>query len=160
MAFVEALGPILPRRLRNVGISQALESHSQTFEEDSLRELSPLQEWDTAGEGPTSLTSYAKPLGPASFHWLNSDGTPTSPQDLCKTNLLPDLWLAGRDLKGTPLPDIAAPLITASSITILWGQLAKDWDGVSVRVNDIERFRWFRGDGPPSFSWARERKED
>jgi hypothetical protein len=73
-----------------------------------------------------------------------------------------DLWLADKGLKGTPLPEIAAPIIiTTSSITIPWAsQLAKNWDGVSVRVNDIERFRWFQGDGPPSFSWTRKRKED
>jgi hypothetical protein len=73
-----------------------------------------------------------------------------------------DLWLADKGPIGSPLPDIAAPVITSASITLSWmNQLPKNWDGVSVRVNDVERYRWFQGDdGSASFSWLREKNED
>ena len=72
-----------------------------------------------------------------------------------------DLWLAGRGPIGSPLPSVTAPIIDGANITISWvKQLAKDWDGVSVRVNDVERYRWFKDHGPPTFTWIRQREED
>jgi hypothetical protein len=72
-----------------------------------------------------------------------------------------DLWLADRGPIGSPLPDVTLPVITGATISVSWAsQLARNWDGVSVRVNDVERFRWFQGDGPASFSLTREKEED
>lgn len=72
-----------------------------------------------------------------------------------------DLWLADKGPIGSPLPDITKPVIKGGQITFSWAsQLAKNWDGISVRVNDVDRFRWFKGQSPSSFSWTRGKDED
>ncbi|KAI9795785.1 MAG: hypothetical protein M1833_006806 [Piccolia ochrophora] len=64
----------------------------------------------------------------------------------------------------SPLPIIDDPRITTSNITFSWDQrpsvAAKanengTFDGVSVLVNDVERYRGYEADGPLVFTWER-----
>lgn len=56
---------------------------------------------------------------------------------------------------GSFLPNITAPIaVTASTITFAWAvpprrydDIAHSYDGLSVLVNDVERFRWYVGEG-------------
>jgi hypothetical protein len=53
-----------------------------------------------------------------------------------------DIYFADKGPIGSPLLEIAAPLISGASITFSWSsQLVKNWDGVVVRVNDVDRFK-------------------
>lgn len=75
----------------------------------------------------------------------------------------PGALLDGAQL-GSPLPEIAAPLVMSSQ-NILFNfpdLLAADADGISVLVNDVERFLGFREeDGKvDSFNWTRQREGD
>lgn len=46
------------------------------------------------------------------------------------------------------LPNITAPIaIGVSNITFAWAAPPKGYDGVSVLVNDVERHRWYVGEG-------------
>lgn len=58
------------------------------------------------------------------------------------------------------LPQILEPLVSlgmnVSSITFTWETLMYPFDGVSVLVNDVERFRGYAEDGFSSFSWSRD----
>ncbi|KAL8946635.1 MAG: hypothetical protein Q9222_006992, partial [Ikaeria aurantiellina] len=49
------------------------------------------------------------------------------------------------------LPDITAAATTASNITLRWTNppIERGYDGISVLVNDVERHRWYRGEGEP-----------
>lgn len=61
------------------------------------------------------------------------------------------------------LPAIASPIISVNSITFAWNQSAmaaasshKDtYDGMSILVNDVERYRGYQDQGPPRFTWSR-----
>ena len=66
------------------------------------------------------------------------------------------------DQKGTPLPEIQVPIInagaagTAANITFLWEGIPTDWDGISVLVNDVERYRGYSDRGnAETFTWER-----
>lgn len=65
--------------------------------------------------------------------------------------------LRGDGLLDSLLPNITAPtLINASSITFSWPpELPSPYDGVSVLVNDVERWRWYRGEGEPGYTYER-----
>ncbi|KAI0471553.1 hypothetical protein GGR56DRAFT_77274 [Xylariaceae sp. FL0804] len=68
--------------------------------------------------------------------------------------------LQGDAQLGTALPVLLAPAIAAnasrSTITFSWRPPpAPAWDGISVLVNDVERFRGFFADGVQNFTWAR-----
>ena len=56
---------------------------------------------------------------------------------------------------GSPLPNIAAPVLGASNITFSWSQPPQPYDGISVLVNDVERHRWYFGEGAPSHTFYR-----
>jgi len=72
-----------------------------------------------------------------------------------------DLWLAGKGPIGSPFPELTTPLVSGLDITFTWAEkLAKSWDGVSILVNDVERHRWFTGQGPSTFSWSRSKEQD
>ena len=46
------------------------------------------------------------------------------------------------------LPNITAPIaVAASNITFAWAVPPHGYDGLSVLVNDVERFRWYVGEG-------------
>ncbi|KAK0728559.1 hypothetical protein B0T26DRAFT_176551 [Lasiosphaeria miniovina] len=71
--------------------------------------------------------------------------------------------LQGDAQLGSPLPSIPAPNITLgsalSSITFTWGlSPGPELDGLSVLVNDVERFRTYFADefdSSPNFTWTR-----
>jgi hypothetical protein len=58
------------------------------------------------------------------------------------------------------IPSILPPLINNTNITFTWDGLARGYEGVSVLVNDVERFRGFPEDGDTSFTWTRKAAED
>ncbi|KAL7625732.1 hypothetical protein AAE478_004955 [Parahypoxylon ruwenzoriense] len=68
--------------------------------------------------------------------------------------------LQGDAQLGSPLPVILAPIIntTLSTITFRWEPPpGVRYDGISVLVNDVERYRGFFGDeGSDEFVWTRE----
>ncbi|KAF2737870.1 hypothetical protein EJ04DRAFT_487494 [Polyplosphaeria fusca] len=63
--------------------------------------------------------------------------------------------LRGDAQLGRGVPSILPPAINGSNITFEWEPLVRGWDGVSVLVNDVERFRGLDG-GETEFTWVRE----
>ncbi|KAF2178488.1 LCCL domain protein [Zopfia rhizophila CBS 207.26] len=63
--------------------------------------------------------------------------------------------LRGDAQLGRAIPEIHTPLISSTNITFTWEGVAPGYEGVSVLVNDVERFRGFHTDGDNSFSWTR-----
>lgn len=63
--------------------------------------------------------------------------------------------LRGDAQLGSAIPSILDPIINGSTITFAWKGLARGYEGVSVLVNDVERFRGFHGDSDDSFTWNR-----
>ena len=66
--------------------------------------------------------------------------------------------LRGRDGQlGSLLPNITVPIaIALSNITFAWAAtLPKGYDGVSVLVNDVERYRWYLGEGAAQHTFFR-----
>ncbi|KAI0024565.1 hypothetical protein F4780DRAFT_607879 [Xylariomycetidae sp. FL0641] len=65
---------------------------------------------------------------------------------------------------GTALPQISSPIIntTTSSITFQWESPSEiRYDGISILVNDVERYRGFFSDGDNnSFIWTRDNSTD
>jgi hypothetical protein len=54
------------------------------------------------------------------------------------------------------LPNITAPIaVTASNITFAWALPPQAYDGLSVLVNDVERFRWYVGEGEAQETFQR-----
>ena len=56
------------------------------------------------------------------------------------------------------LPNLTQPILGASNITFAWEPPPPPYDGVSVLVNDVERHRWYYGEGDPSFTRERHPK--
>ena len=56
---------------------------------------------------------------------------------------------------GTLLPNITAPVIAATNITFNWSKPPPRYDGLSVLVNDVERYRWYYGEGTPAHTFDR-----
>ncbi|KAL8701139.1 MAG: hypothetical protein Q9201_005080 [Fulgogasparrea decipioides] len=58
------------------------------------------------------------------------------------------------------LPDITATVSTAHNITFNWANppLEKGYDGVSVLVNDVERYRWYYGEGKTEHTFERQKE--
>ena len=50
--------------------------------------------------------------------------------------------------KGSVLPDVVAPILGLSNITFTWRKPPAPYDGISVLVNDVERHKWYFGEGP------------
>ncbi|KAL9006613.1 MAG: hypothetical protein Q9188_000650 [Gyalolechia gomerana] len=66
--------------------------------------------------------------------------------------------LRGPDgLLHSSLPNITSVIPTVSNITFSWAlpPLKKGYDGISVLVNDVERFRWYYGEGEPDKTFWR-----
>lgn len=63
--------------------------------------------------------------------------------------------LRGDAQLGQGIPSILAPVINSTNITFTWEGLARGYEGVSVLVNDVERFRGFHEDGDSNFTWTR-----
>ncbi|KAL9629157.1 MAG: hypothetical protein Q9204_005437 [Flavoplaca sp. TL-2023a] len=55
------------------------------------------------------------------------------------------------------LPNVTAVASTASNITFSWTlpPFAKGFDGISMLVNDVERHRWYQGEGEPEHTFYR-----
>ena len=53
------------------------------------------------------------------------------------------------------LPNITEPVSGLSNITFDWSKPPHPYDGVSVLVNDVERYRWYYGEGAPSHTFYR-----
>lgn len=75
------------------------------------------------------------------------------------------LALRGDAQLGSPLPTIATPVINqgqnVSNITFGWGSPpGPEYDGISILVNDVERFRTYfednEFDNSPNFTWTRQ----
>ncbi len=45
-----------------------------------------------------------------------------------------------------------------NNITFGWTKPTPPYDGISVLVNDVERYRWYEGEGVDSFIWERRDK--
>lgn len=58
---------------------------------------------------------------------------------------------------GSALPQIIPPSIEHDNITFAFPDLTEDYDGISVLVNDVERFHKYGTDDPDFLSWVRQR---
>lgn len=63
--------------------------------------------------------------------------------------------LRGDAQLGRGIPEILEPVINATNITFTWEGLLRGYEGVSVLVNDVERFRGFHNNGDSNFTWTR-----
>ena len=63
--------------------------------------------------------------------------------------------LQGDAQLGSGVPSILEPVVNGTSITFVWKELLRGYDGVSVLVNDVERFRGGLGVNESSFTWTR-----
>lgn len=50
-------------------------------------------------------------------------------------------------------PNITAPAVGVANITFAWALPPPPYDGLSIVINDVERHRWYRGEGDPSYTW-------
>ena len=57
----------------------------------------------------------------------------------------------------SPIPQIAIPIVDSinNSITFSWSDMQSGYDGMSVLVNDVERFRGSEDHNEDSFTWTR-----
>lgn len=55
-------------------------------------------------------------------------------------------------------PNITAPVIGLSNITFQWMWPPPEYDGITFVVNDVERHRWYKGEGRPTWTWRRREK--
>lgn len=67
--------------------------------------------------------------------------------------------LRGDAQLGTGIPSLLDPVINSTTITFAWKGLERGYSGVSVLVNDVERFRGFHQEGDGTFTWTREDAE-
>ena len=58
------------------------------------------------------------------------------------------------------LPYITAPILGTQNITFSWRPPPRPYDGVSVLVNDVERHRWYYGEGRPQYTFYRNDAEE
>ena len=63
--------------------------------------------------------------------------------------------LRGDGQLGSGIPAILEPVINGSSITFAWESLLRGYQGVSVVVNDVERYRGSGGSDQGNFTWNR-----
>ncbi|KAL6156193.1 hypothetical protein ACJQWK_09705 [Exserohilum turcicum] len=63
--------------------------------------------------------------------------------------------LRGDAQLGTAIPAIAEPVINGSTITFAWNSLLDGYQGVSVLVNDVERYRGSSGTTQGTYTWQR-----
>lgn len=53
------------------------------------------------------------------------------------------------------LPNISTPTLGASNISFSWDKPPRPYDGLSFLVNDVERHRWYYGEGDPEITFQR-----
>ena len=69
--------------------------------------------------------------------------------------------LRGDGLLDTLLPNITTPIIHTTNITFTWSEdPPAQYDGISVLVNDVERWRWYVGEGIPRYTYIRKEEEE
>ena len=61
--------------------------------------------------------------------------------------------LLGGGQTNSLLPNITVPAVSPSNITFDWASPPSPYDGISILVNDVERHRWYIGEGEPSYTW-------
>ena len=61
--------------------------------------------------------------------------------------------LLGNGQTNSLLPNVTAPIIGISNITFDWALPPSPYDGLSILVNDVEKHRWYYGEGEPRFTW-------
>lgn len=68
--------------------------------------------------------------------------------------------LQGDAQLGSGIPSVLKPIINGTNITFIWEGLLRGYEGVSVVVNDVERFRGVNQVGNGSFTWSRQALDD
>ncbi|KAH0564960.1 hypothetical protein GP486_001654 [Trichoglossum hirsutum] len=63
--------------------------------------------------------------------------------------------LLGDGQRNSVLPVVSLMQVSAANITFSWTPPLEPFDGLSVLVNDVERFRSYRGDDRDEFTWER-----
>lgn len=63
--------------------------------------------------------------------------------------------LRGDAQLGSGIPAILEPVINGTSITFAWQGLLRGYEGVSVLINDVERYRGGAGGNESNFTWTR-----
>jgi LCCL domain len=63
--------------------------------------------------------------------------------------------LLGDGQYNSVLPTVALAQVSTANITFSWTPLPEPFDGLSVLVNDVERFRGYKGDSRHEFTWER-----
>ena len=53
------------------------------------------------------------------------------------------------------LPNVTVSAISKANLTFVWAKPPPGYDGISVLVNDVERHRWYYGEGRPSHTFYR-----
>jgi len=66
--------------------------------------------------------------------------------------------LLGSGQVNSLLPNITTEIMGTNNITFGWTKPTPPYDGISVLVNDVERYRWYEGEGVDSFIWERRDK--
>lgn len=67
----------------------------------------------------------------------------------------PESLRGGDSQLDSPLPNITTAIIGAANITFAWAFPPEPYDGLSVLINDVERHRWYEGEGDSQFTWDR-----
>ncbi|KAL9589940.1 MAG: hypothetical protein Q9203_001259 [Teloschistes exilis] len=70
--------------------------------------------------------------------------------------------LRGDGQLGSLLPHVNATVATARSITFSWRNPPMDrgYDGLSILVNDVERYRWYYGEGEKEHTFERRHEDE
>jgi len=63
--------------------------------------------------------------------------------------------LRGDGQSNSLLPNLTVPIVGSSNVTFSWSRPPRPYDGLSVLVNDVERHRWFYGEGDPLHTFVR-----
>ena len=63
--------------------------------------------------------------------------------------------LQGDAQLGSSLPIIRDPAIETNNITFTWETIPTEYDGISILVNDVERYRGFVYDSSSNYTWTR-----
>lgn len=63
--------------------------------------------------------------------------------------------LRGDGQLGSLLPNITTPFLGPSNITFTWNRPPPPYDGLSILTNDVERHRWYYGEGSPTLTFNR-----
>ncbi|KAI9722985.1 MAG: hypothetical protein M1812_001434 [Candelaria pacifica] len=58
------------------------------------------------------------------------------------------------------LPTIATPLLTSNNITFAWSAPPYPYDGISILVNDVERYRGYEGYDANTLTWERRKADE